>query len=111
MEEQYFSASCITVSADEGAGAPVSKTTANAATVVLRIISSVFRPSDSGRRPRCKAVVYDKGLRFAILTPVHERLSPNEIEAELFAVVGRESHMRNEIPGAIKSLRRYGDVG
>ena len=35
-------------------------------------------------------------------------LSPNEIEAELFAVVGREPHMRKKIPGVIKSLGRYG---
>ena len=35
-------------------------------------------------------------------------LSPNEIEAELFAVVGREPHMRRKIPGVMKSLGRYG---
>jgi hypothetical protein len=34
-------------------------------------------------------------------------LSPNEIEAELFAVVGREPHMRKKIPGVIESLRNY----
>jgi hypothetical protein len=35
-------------------------------------------------------------------------LSPNEIEAELFAAVGSEPHMRRKIPGVIKSLGRYG---
>ena len=35
-------------------------------------------------------------------------LSPNEIEAELNAVVGSEPHMRRKIPGVIKSLGRYG---
>ena len=35
-------------------------------------------------------------------------LSPNEIEAELFAVVGTEAHMRRKIPGVMKSLGRYG---
>jgi hypothetical protein len=35
-------------------------------------------------------------------------LSPNEIEAELFAVVGAEPHMRKKIPGVIKSLGKYG---
>jgi len=35
-------------------------------------------------------------------------LSPNEIEAELFAVVGAEPHMRRKISGVIKSLGRYG---
>ena len=35
-------------------------------------------------------------------------LSPNEIEAELNAAVGREPHMRKKIPGVIKSLGRYG---
>jgi hypothetical protein len=35
-------------------------------------------------------------------------LSPNEIEAELFAVVGAEPHMRRKILGVMKSLRRYG---
>ena len=34
-------------------------------------------------------------------------LSPNEIEAELFAVVGTEPHMRKKIPGVIMSLGRY----
>jgi hypothetical protein len=34
-------------------------------------------------------------------------LSPNEIEAELFALVGSEPHMRKKIPGVIKSLGRY----
>ena len=34
-------------------------------------------------------------------------LSPNEIEAELNAVVGREPHMRRKIPGVIKS---WGDM-
>ena len=35
-------------------------------------------------------------------------LSPSEIEAELFAVIGGEPHMRKKIPGVIKSLGRYG---
>ena len=35
-------------------------------------------------------------------------LSPNEIEAELFAVVGSEPHLRKKIPGVIKSLGKYG---
>ena len=35
-------------------------------------------------------------------------LSPNEIEAERFAVVGREPHMRRKIPGVIGCLRKYG---
>jgi len=35
-------------------------------------------------------------------------LTPNEIEAELNAVVGSEPHMRKKIPGVIKSLVRYG---
>ena len=35
-------------------------------------------------------------------------LSPNEIEAELNAVVGTEPHMRKRIPGVIKSLQKYG---
>jgi len=35
-------------------------------------------------------------------------LSPNEIEAELFAAVGSEPHMRRKIPSVIKSLGRYG---
>jgi hypothetical protein len=35
-------------------------------------------------------------------------LSPNEIEAELFAAVGSEPHMRRKIPGVIKSFGRYG---
>jgi hypothetical protein len=43
------------------------------------------------------------GLNLSRLGP-----SPNEIEAELFAVVGRESHVRKKIPGVIKSFGRYG---
>jgi hypothetical protein len=35
-------------------------------------------------------------------------LSPNEIEAELNAVVGSEPHMKRKIPGVIGSLRKYG---
>ena len=35
-------------------------------------------------------------------------LSPNEIEAELNAVVSGEPHMRKKVPGVIKSLGRYG---
>jgi hypothetical protein len=35
-------------------------------------------------------------------------LSPNEIEAELNAVVGTEPHMKKKVPGVIKSLGRYG---
>jgi hypothetical protein len=35
-------------------------------------------------------------------------LSPNEIEAELNAVVGSEPHMKRKIPGVIRSLRKYG---
>jgi hypothetical protein len=35
-------------------------------------------------------------------------LSANDIEAELFAAVGSEPHMRKKIPGVIKSLGRYG---
>jgi hypothetical protein len=35
-------------------------------------------------------------------------LTPNEIEAELNAVVGREPHMRKKVPGVIKSMGRYG---
>ena len=35
-------------------------------------------------------------------------LSPTEIEAELFAVVGSEPHMKRKIPGVIWSLRKYG---
>jgi hypothetical protein len=35
-------------------------------------------------------------------------LSPNEIETELFAVLGSEPHVRKKIPGVIKSSRRYG---
>jgi hypothetical protein len=35
-------------------------------------------------------------------------LSPNQIEAELNAVVGREPHMRRKIPRVTKSLGRHG---
>ena len=35
-------------------------------------------------------------------------LTPNEIEAELFAVVRSEPHMRKKIPGVIKFFRGYG---
>jgi hypothetical protein len=61
--------------------------------------TATLRSMNAGRNHE----MFMTGLKLSRL-----RLSPNEIVAELNAVVGSESHMKKKIPDVIKSLRRYG---
>jgi hypothetical protein len=72
---------------------------ANATPEKIDAASATLRSMKEGRNHE----IFMTGLRLSRLG-----LSPNEIEAELFAVIGSEPHMRKKIPGVIKSLGRYG---
>jgi len=72
---------------------------ANATPGNIDAITANLRSMNEGRNHE----IFRTGLNLGRLG-----LSPNEIEAELNAVVGREPHMRKKIPGVIKSLRKYG---
>ncbi len=72
---------------------------ANATPEKIEAATATLRSMTEGRNHE----IFMAGLN---LSPLG--LSPNEIEAELNAVVGREPHMRKKIPGVMKSLRGYG---
>jgi hypothetical protein len=69
---------------------------ANATAEKIEAATATLRSMNEGRNHE----MFMTGLNLSRLG-----LSPNEIEAELKAVVGREPHMRKKIPGVIKSLR------
>jgi len=72
---------------------------ANATPEKIEAATATLRSMKEGRNHE----IFMTGLNLSRLG-----LSPNEIEAELNAMVGTEPHMRKKIPGVLKSLGRYG---